>query len=411
MGRGDISDESNTPMSERLVIQHMAPLHAADLSLRDLTIFVGPQATGKSLAAQILHRMRHLEETAADHGEDTSSPETYVSRELQHWLGPAAAALPPGASVCWYPASPPDGAEQCLWWDDTGQLHLNDTLAERVRQSMAQHPRHTNGATIYIPAGRVVYSYISPAYSEPSIPLWRGAGVLRACYGELDNAIATLHAIQQGRDNGQEYTTSAPPEVAIFLLQRMRALLKGDLRYGWEGVWLDTGHTTIDTPNFAAGQMAIWPLCAIIEQAFLETGSLQQLIVEEPEAHLHPAAQVQVMEMIAMLVRQGVRVLLTTHSPYVLYAIDNFLMAQKVLDSGSMLLTKDQQNVALSAEQVAAYRFTSQDGVSDIMDREVNLIHADELEQVAENLGAEFTHFQDMLLEQMVAEEASTGVE
>ena len=45
------------------------------------------------------------------------------------------------------------------------------------------------------------------------------------------------------------------------------------------------------------------------------------LIIEEPEAHLHPAAQTQVAMTLARLVRAGVRVLITTHSDWLLKQI------------------------------------------------------------------------------------------
>ena len=45
------------------------------------------------------------------------------------------------------------------------------------------------------------------------------------------------------------------------------------------------------------------------------------LIIEEPEAHLHPAAQTQVAKTLARLVRAGVRVLITTHSDWLLKQI------------------------------------------------------------------------------------------
>ena len=49
------------------------------------------------------------------------------------------------------------------------------------------------------------------------------------------------------------------------------------------------------------------------------------LIIEEPEAHLHPAAQAQMAATIARLVRAGVRVLVTTHSDFMLQEIGNLM--------------------------------------------------------------------------------------
>ena len=49
------------------------------------------------------------------------------------------------------------------------------------------------------------------------------------------------------------------------------------------------------------------------------------LIIEEPEAHLHPAAQTQMAVTIARMVRAGVRVLATTHSDWLLKEIGNLI--------------------------------------------------------------------------------------
>ena len=48
-------------------------------------------------------------------------------------------------------------------------------------------------------------------------------------------------------------------------------------------------------------------------------------IIEEPEAHLHPAAQTQMARCLARLVRSGVRVVVTTHSDWLLQEIANLM--------------------------------------------------------------------------------------
>lgn len=48
-------------------------------------------------------------------------------------------------------------------------------------------------------------------------------------------------------------------------------------------------------------------------------------IIEEPEAHLHPAAQTEMATILAQLVRSGVRVVATTHSDWLLKAIGNLM--------------------------------------------------------------------------------------
>ena len=49
------------------------------------------------------------------------------------------------------------------------------------------------------------------------------------------------------------------------------------------------------------------------------------LIIEEPEAHLHPAAQTEMAYTLARLVNAGVRVVATTHSDWLLKAFGNLM--------------------------------------------------------------------------------------
>ncbi len=51
------------------------------------------------------------------------------------------------------------------------------------------------------------------------------------------------------------------------------------------------------------------------------------LIIDEPEMNLHPKAQVQMLEFLAMLVDTGLNVLITTHSPYIIDHLSNLTQA------------------------------------------------------------------------------------
>lgn len=58
------------------------------------------------------------------------------------------------------------------------------------------------------------------------------------------------------------------------------------------------------------------------------------LVIEEPEAHLHPAAQTRVAVALARLVRAGVRVVVTTHSDWLLKEIGNLMRAGELNEAG-----------------------------------------------------------------------------
>ena len=49
------------------------------------------------------------------------------------------------------------------------------------------------------------------------------------------------------------------------------------------------------------------------------------VIIEEPESHLHPAMQVEFIRQLAAVVNSGIRVMLTTHSEWVLDELTNLV--------------------------------------------------------------------------------------
>ena len=79
------------------------------------------------------------------------------------------------------------------------------------------------------------------------------------------------------------------------------------------------------------------------------------LIIEEPESHLHPAMQVAFTRQLAAVVRSGVRVVLTTHSEWVLEALANLVRLSDVDKSRRQEIADD--DLALTPDQVGAWLF------------------------------------------------------
>ena len=85
------------------------------------------------------------------------------------------------------------------------------------------------------------------------------------------------------------------------------------------------------------------------------------LIVEEPEAHLHPEAQRNIAKVVVHLVRAGVRVLVTTHSDYFLDQLANHVRLSKLKKPKRSQLT-DRQDAFLKEDEIGAYAFNRQEG-------------------------------------------------
>ena len=79
------------------------------------------------------------------------------------------------------------------------------------------------------------------------------------------------------------------------------------------------------------------------------------LIIEEPEAHLHPAAQTKVALTLARLVRVGVRVIITTHSNWLLEQISNLVREGEVMKLEENRM--EPPETWLTKEEVGAWLF------------------------------------------------------
>ena len=79
------------------------------------------------------------------------------------------------------------------------------------------------------------------------------------------------------------------------------------------------------------------------------------LVVEEPESHLHPAMQVEFTRQLAALVKAGVRVIVTTHSEWVLEELANIVRRSELPESRRKEMLHGE--FALSPEQVGAWLF------------------------------------------------------
>ena len=79
------------------------------------------------------------------------------------------------------------------------------------------------------------------------------------------------------------------------------------------------------------------------------------LIIEEPESHLHPGMQAAFTRQLAAAVRAGVRVMLTTHSDYVLEELANLVRMSELPEAQRADLKGT--DVALSSDEVGVWLF------------------------------------------------------
>lgn len=102
----------------------------------------------------------------------------------------------------------------------------------------------------------------------------------------------------------------------------------------------ENNYYSFGTSNVASGIKSFSIIQMLLKAEIINDRSL--IIIDEPEIHLHPKWQVKYCEIIVKLAQKGVRILITSHSPYTIQALKfyskkfeldnktNFYLAEKI---------------------------------------------------------------------------------
>lgn len=158
----------------------------------------------------------------------------------------------------------------------------------------------------------------------------------------------------------------------------------------------------IPLTSLSSGQQELLPLWVALQYRFSRPDRDYLMYIEEPEAHLFPEAQSQLIEHLTSLVTGRAdkrRLFMTTHSPYVLTKLNNLLKAGEL----GYRASKDRQSLISEVVPKASWLRPQQLRAYAIVDGEVQsilgddgLIHGDYLDSASATLSAEFEALLDI---------------
>ena len=160
--------------------------------------------------------------------------------------------------------------------------------------------------------------------------------------------------------------------------------------------------------NTSSGQQEAMPLVLSIAELTHGRGkSPICLFAEEPEAHLYPTAQRDVVHLMAAVTdlfkgEGSSQYVLTTHSPYILSALNNLMYGGKIVketpDKKDKVTAVLPEAVLVDPANVRAYMM--EDGkATSIIRKDTGLIVASEIDGVSDDIGREFNALLDVEFE------------
>jgi len=118
--------------------------------------------------------------------------------------------------------------------------------------------------------------------------------------------------------------------------KKIETILKGHYRYDNFGeaiVYNREDNQYVHLSNASSGQQEVIRILQDIFLVLLDQENVFR-VIEEPEAHLYPVAQKYLLEIIALMINAtNSQVLITTHSPYILSIFNNLLFASNVVNA------------------------------------------------------------------------------
>ncbi len=287
-------------ISMKLRIQNLGPIRNADLKFGDLTVLVGPQASGKSITLQLLKLLV-----------DTGGVQAKLRRYGLDWDGRIDVLLDTyfgeGMHAIWR-----RDATSVTWLGKTVDL-----------EGIARRKRRDEKETMFlIPAQRV-------------LAMRNGWPLPFESYSPGDPFTVRDFSEQLRRLLEGEFTSEVLFPQDRRLKGEFRDLLKRDV-FGDFELRIDKmrsqkrlvlaqagGGDGLPTMVWSAGQREFIPLLLGLYWLMPPTktarrGDLKWVVIEEPEMGLHPRAIGGVLLMVLELLRRGYRVCLSTHSTQVL---------------------------------------------------------------------------------------------
>lgn len=114
--------------------------------------------------------------------------------------------------------------------------------------------------------------------------------------------------------------------------QHLRASIEVDQRGdGMEAIVARTPEGSFPMSRASSMLTELAPLLLVLKAPHLD---IDQLTIDEPEAHLHPGMQVRVASFIAELVLLGIRVTVTTHSDFFVSHLKNMVRLHSLKEAG-----------------------------------------------------------------------------
>ncbi|MFC0297317.1 AAA family ATPase [Geobacillus jurassicus] len=420
----------------RIRIDHFGPVELFEEEITDVTILVGPQASGKSTISKLIFFFQSIPDEWVDYlisfrQMEENNPFFEFNKRLRRkfvgYFGTTKHMKP-------FHIRYEYGAGKFVRLDLKDgyvQIHFSDSLKRDIletfkhivqmkkemqyqeqrlddfwnvsswkarQQSVLETVKTSiddvfgdSKTSIFIPAGRSLVATLSDQLQDINS---QQLDVLTEQFIERINLLKKMfsHSLEEIIEDRKKFSTEKIDFEAIRLaIGMIEDVMKGKYMFSDNGERIFFNEKEYTKLKFSSsGQQEVVWILLLIFTVILERQKVF-MVIEEPEAHLYPNAQKEMVALFALLLNvTNSTLVITTHSPYILSAFNIYLYAAKIgkkLDRRANPIID--RKLRLSPERVKAYILKSEGGrfcYRSIIDDELQLIQAEAIDEASSSI-------------------------
>ncbi len=367
---------------QKIIVRNFGPIREAEVEIKGLTILIGEQASGKSTLAKLIYFFKTLKKDLYNLAryESASFEDPHNALELidkvienfklkfKQYFGSTAKLAHDYLIVFQFSEtnsitiSPESNNPLHIAFDNElffqiiRTLKINTPFINRLNQNNdfdglrfyenrlnedLNRLFSDNFEPLFVPAGRNITVSYPQEFKDYFLTGLSSSGTISSSIDiELMRNFLGRVAKIQDRFNNQDFREVANQQVGADEgridegLRLVPKVLKGKYtnRNGQsEGIKPVGGRSVIPISQSSTGQQEALRILQDIFLCLVDNKPVFR-VIEEPEAHLFPIAQNQILQMVSLLLGSGEhQIVITTHSPYILTACNNLLYPNRIM--------------------------------------------------------------------------------